>query len=128
MGFLSEVPMGNEFAPFVAFQQARGFIPNLLQAQSLLPRVIEAQTILENAVLRDGAISQIRKERILLRIAAHRQDTYCMSARSPSVGQRLTSELYPRRKFTSSMPDISCWMKRSMRSPRSFALFREKKL
>jgi RNA polymerase sigma-70 factor (ECF subfamily) len=85
MGFLSEVPMGNEFAPFVAFQQARGFIPNLLQAQSLLPRVIEAQTILENAVLREGAISQIQKERILLRIAAHRQDTYCMSAHSRAL-------------------------------------------
>ena len=85
MGFLSEVSMGNEFAPFVAFQQARGFIPNLLQAQSLLPRVIEAQTILEDAVLREGAISQIQKERILLRIAAHRQDTYCMSAHSGAL-------------------------------------------
>ena len=85
MGFLSEVPLSNDFAPFVAFQQTRGFIPSLLQAQSLLPRVIEAQTILENAVLRDGAISHIQKERILLSIAAHRQDTYCMSAHSRAL-------------------------------------------
>ena len=85
MGFLSEVPMGNEFAPFVAFQQARGFIPNLLQAQSLLPRVIKAQTILENAVLGGGTISQIQKERILLSIAAHRQDAYCIAAHSKAL-------------------------------------------
>ena len=85
MSFLREVPMGNEFAPFVAFQQARGFIPNLLQAQSLLPRVIEAQTILENAVLGGGTISEIQKERILLSIAAHRQDAYCIAAHSKAL-------------------------------------------
>ena len=69
--------------PFVAFQEALGFIPNLLQAQTLLPRVIEAQAMLESAVrLREGAISRVQKERILLSVAADRQDTYCVAVDS----------------------------------------------
>jgi hypothetical protein len=83
MSFLNEVGLGDNFGPFVAFQEAFGFIPNLLHAQTLLPRVIEAQAKLENAVrLREGAISRIQKERILLSIAADRQDTYCMAVDS----------------------------------------------
>ena len=39
MSFLSEVQLGDKFSPFVAFQEALGFIPNLLRAQTLLPRV-----------------------------------------------------------------------------------------
>ena len=80
MGFLSEARLEDRFEPFVAFQDALGFIPNLLQAQTLLPRVIEAQAMLERAVrLREGTIPRIQKERILLSIAADRQDTYCMA-------------------------------------------------
>ena len=80
MGFLSEARLQYRFEPFVAFQDALGFIPNLLQAQTLLPRVIEAQAMLERAVrLREGTIPRVQKERILLSIAADRQDTYCMA-------------------------------------------------
>jgi alkylhydroperoxidase family enzyme len=80
MSFLSEARLQDRFEPFVTFQDALGFIPNLLQAQTLLPRVIEAQAMLERAVrLREGTIPRIQKERILLRIAADRQDTYCMA-------------------------------------------------
>jgi RNA polymerase sigma-70 factor (ECF subfamily) len=48
-----------------------------VRAQSALPRVIAAHAKLEEAVCsRDGAISRIHKERILLRIAADRRDNY----------------------------------------------------
>jgi len=81
MSFLSEVHLDDKFGPFVAFQEALGFVPNLLRAQTLLPRVIEAQGKLESALrLQEGAISRIQKERILLIVAAERQDTYCVAA------------------------------------------------
>jgi RNA polymerase sigma-70 factor (ECF subfamily) len=77
MSFLPEVELG-DFQPLAAFHRDFGFIPNLLRAQSLLLRFIEAQAILEGAVrLNRGAISRAQKERILLCIAAGRQDVYC---------------------------------------------------
>ena len=83
MSYLSEIRMEDKFGPFVAFQDAFGFIPNLFRAQTLLPRVIEAQAILERAVrLNEGAIPRIQKERILLCIAADRQDEYCVALES----------------------------------------------
>ena len=78
MSFLKEVRMEGRFGPFVAFQEAFGFIPNLLHAQTLLPRVIEAQAKLESAVrLREVSLSRVQKERILLGVAAERQNAYC---------------------------------------------------
>ena len=69
--------MEQDSDPFVVFQEAFGFVPNFLRAQSALPRVIAAYTRLEEAVsFRDGAISRIHKERILLGIAADRRDRY----------------------------------------------------
>jgi len=66
-----------ESDPFIVFREAFGFIPNFLRAQSALPRVIAAHAKLEEAVcLRDGEISRIHRERILLRIAADRRDNY----------------------------------------------------
>ncbi|MGC2421033.1 MAG: peroxidase-related enzyme [Candidatus Acidiferrales bacterium] len=83
MSFLREVRLEDKFEPFAAFQEALGFIPNLLCAQTLLPRVIEAQEKLESAVrLREGAISRVQKERILLSIAADRRDAYCVAVDS----------------------------------------------
>jgi hypothetical protein len=49
MSFLKEIRLEDKFGPFLAFQVAVGFVPNLLRAQSLLPRVIEAQAMLEGA-------------------------------------------------------------------------------
>ncbi len=78
MSLLAEVELGHEFQPFAIFAEDIGLVPNLLRAQSLLPRAIEGQVILERAVrLNPGVISQAQKERILLRIAAGRQDVYC---------------------------------------------------
>lgn len=77
MSFRGEVGLEQEFDPFAVFREAFGFIPNLLRAQSASPRVIEAHAKLEEAVcFRDGAISRIHRERILLSIAADRRDNY----------------------------------------------------
>jgi RNA polymerase sigma-70 factor (ECF subfamily) len=80
MSFLSEVRVEDKFGPFVTFQEALGFVPNLLRAQTLLPRVVEAQAKLERAIrLHEGAIPRIQKERILLSIATDRHDAYCVA-------------------------------------------------
>ncbi len=80
MSFFREVRLEDEFGPFVTFQEALGFVPNLVRAQTLLPRVVEAQAKLERAVrLQEGAIPRIQKERILLSIAAERHDAYCVA-------------------------------------------------
>ena len=89
MSFLSEVRLESRFGPFVVFQENLGFIPNLLQAQTRLPRLIEAESRLESAVrLKEGAISRVQKERILLSVASARQDTYCVT-----VGSRVLASL-----------------------------------
>src|SRR5215469_2020258 len=80
MSFLNEVRLEDTFSPFLEFQETFGFIPNLLHAQTLLPRVIEAQAILEKGIrLKEGAISRVQKERILLSVAVDRQDAYCVA-------------------------------------------------
>jgi RNA polymerase sigma-70 factor (ECF subfamily) len=80
MSFFSEVRLKDQFGPFVTFQEALGFVPNLVRAQTLLPRAVEAQAKLERAVrLQEGAIPRIQKERILLSIAADRHDAYCVA-------------------------------------------------
>ena len=79
MSFLREVQLKDKFGPFAAFQMGLGFVPNLVQAQASLPRLIEAQAMLESAVrLQEGAIPRVQKERILLSVAAERQDAYCV--------------------------------------------------
>lgn len=80
MSFRDEVGPEQAFDSFVAFRKAFGFVPNLLRAQSALPRVIAAHAKIGEAVsFRDGAISRIHKERILLSIAADRRDKYCVA-------------------------------------------------
>ena len=115
MSFFSEVQLEEKFAPFVAFQEALGFIPNLLHAQTLLPRVIEAQAKLEGAVrLQEGAISRVQKERILLSIAVDRQDAYCIAVDSKvlsSLGvteSQIDSLLSDHRNADLSATDVAC--------------------
>jgi RNA polymerase sigma-70 factor (ECF subfamily) len=80
MSFLSEVRLEDQFGPFVMFQEALGFVPNLVRAQTLLPRVVEAQAKLERAIrLHEGAIPRVQRERILLSVAADRHDAYCVA-------------------------------------------------
>ena len=74
---LGEANLVQQSDPFAVLREALGFIPNLLRAQLTLPRLVTAHAKLEQAVsFRDGAISRIHKERILLSIAADRRDTY----------------------------------------------------
>ncbi len=115
MSFFSEVQLEDKFGPFVAFQEALGFIPNLLHAQTLLPRVIEAQAKLEGAVrLREGALSRVQKERILLSIAVDRQDAYCIAMDSKvlsSLGvteSQIDSLLSDHRNADLSATDLAC--------------------
>lgn len=115
MSFFSEVQLEDKFGPFVAFQEALGFIPNLLHAQTLLPRVIEAQAKLEGAVrLQEGAISRVQKERILLSIAVDRQDAYCIAVDSKvlsSLGvteSQIDSLLSDYRNADLSATDLAC--------------------
>lgn len=62
------------------FQNALGFEPALVRAQSLLPRLMQAQASLEGAIrLRDGKLSRLQKERILLAIASDRRDFYAVA-------------------------------------------------
>ena len=64
----------------MCFGEGFGFVPHILRAQSALPRAMAAHAKLEEAVtFRDGAISRIHKERILLAIAADRRDNYCVA-------------------------------------------------
>src|SRR5215470_3849342 len=77
MSFRGQAGPEQKSDPLSVFRKGFGFIPNFLRAQSALPRVIAAHAKLEEAVsLRDGAISRIHKERILLSIAADRRDNY----------------------------------------------------
>src|SRR5271154_44075 len=115
MSFLSEVQLKDKFAPFVAFQAGLGFVPNLVQAQTLLPRLIEAQAILESAVrLREGAIPRVQKERILLIVAAERQDTYCVALDSKILASLGVSDVHidalvaDYRKANLSASELAC--------------------
>src|SRR5215470_14052838 len=77
MSFRGEAGPEHVSDPLFVFRKAFGFIPNFLRAQTALPRVIAAHAKLEEALcLRDGAISRIHKEQILLCIAAYRRDDY----------------------------------------------------
>jgi RNA polymerase sigma-70 factor, ECF subfamily len=93
MSFLSEVQLEDGFAPFVTFRESVGFVPNLVKAQTLLPRVMEAQAMLESAVrFQERAFTRVQKERILLSIAADRQDAYCVAVESRVLSSLGVSE------------------------------------
>ena len=80
MSVLGDVGLEQEFDPFLVFRKGFGFIPHLLRAQSALPRAMAAHAKLEEAVcFHDGGISRMQKERILLRVAADRRDSYCVA-------------------------------------------------
>jgi RNA polymerase sigma-70 factor (ECF subfamily) len=70
-------PLENRAGCVAVFQEALGFVPRLIHAQTLLPRLIDAQAKLEGATrLREGHLSRLQKERILLTIASDRNDLY----------------------------------------------------
>jgi RNA polymerase sigma-70 factor (ECF subfamily) len=86
MSFLREVHLDDNFGPFVACRDNFGFIANLLRAQTLLPRLVEAQASLESAVLiKERALSRVRKELISLGVAAAHQDTYSVARHATAL-------------------------------------------
>jgi uncharacterized peroxidase-related enzyme len=105
MSFLPEVELGQRFQPFATFEEDLGPVPNLLRAQSLLPRAIEGQVLVERAVWANrGVISRAQKERILLCIAAGRQDVYCAGLARTAL--RLLGE--PDRQIDGLFDDHRC--------------------
>lgn len=99
---LREANLVQESDPFAVFREALGFIPNLVQAQNALPRAATAHAKLEEAVaFRDGAISRIHKERILLSISADRRDTYWLALDA----ELLTSLGVPERHINNLLND-----------------------
>jgi len=81
MSYLQETELGADFAPFAAFREHFGFVPNLFRAQTLLPRAIEAEAgIAATVLLKQAALSRTQKEYILLKVAAAQRNTYCVTA------------------------------------------------
>ena len=94
MPFLREVPLDDDFGPFVAYRESYGFVPNFFRAQALLPRLIEAQASLEGVILMEGkALSRIQKQKIHLVIAAALQDTYWVTTRIATLQSLGVSKL-----------------------------------
>lgn len=76
-------PLGNRGDTVAVFQETLGFVPRLISAQALLPRLIDAHAKLEGATrLREGHLSRLQKERILLTIAGDRNDLYGITENS----------------------------------------------
>ena len=98
MSFLREVPLDESlFAPFVAFRQAFGYVPNLFGAQTLRPDVVETETGLVGSILtRESALSRRQKECIMLVVSAANLNSYCVSAHR---------EMLRRLGFTDIVPD-----------------------
>ena len=80
MSLIARADLPEDYAPFRAFRERLGFVPDIFPAQSLLPRAIEAQTALIQAfLLAPGALSWTRREEILLAVAARRRNGYCVA-------------------------------------------------
>jgi RNA polymerase sigma-70 factor (ECF subfamily) len=81
MSFLQEVELSKTFPPFASLEKVFGFVPNLFRAQTLLPRAIDAEAGIARAVLfEEGALPRIRKETILLVVAAANRSAYWITA------------------------------------------------
>lgn len=80
VSFLREVQIDEGSGPFARYRESFGFVPNLVRAQTLLPRLIEANENLVNAALiKENALSRMRKARVALCVAATLQDTYSVT-------------------------------------------------
>jgi len=80
MSYLRGVEVSPSFPPFAALRDYFGFVPYIYRLQTLVPHLIEAEAELARAVLvEDGALSRIRKESILLAVAAANRNLYCVA-------------------------------------------------
>jgi RNA polymerase sigma-70 factor, ECF subfamily len=80
MSYLREMDLEETLCASVSVQEVLGFLPNLFRAQMLLPRIVEAVAGLAGAVvLRERALTRIRKECIMLAVAAAHRNLYCVT-------------------------------------------------
>jgi RNA polymerase sigma-70 factor (ECF subfamily) len=80
MSYLQETVLGGTSPISVSVQELFGFLPNLFRAQMILPRIPEAVACLANAVvLRERALSRIRKQSVMLAVAAAYRNSYCFT-------------------------------------------------
>jgi len=84
MSFLRESPLDETlFEPFIAFRQSLGFVPNLFRAQTLRPDVVQAETDLYAAIVtKDGALSRLQKECVMLVASVANLSSYCVARHS----------------------------------------------
>jgi RNA polymerase sigma-70 factor (ECF subfamily) len=80
--FLRSPELGaDSFAPFAFFESRLGVVPNLFRAQTLRPDVIEAEARAAGLIVaNEDVLPQVKKEIILLVIAAANLNTYCVAA------------------------------------------------
>src|ERR1044071_8880302 len=78
MGYIGDADLGEPFQPFVTLREHLGFIPCVFQTQMLAPALVQAEVaLLETLLFKDGALSRIQKECILLALAAANKNKYC---------------------------------------------------
>ncbi len=78
MAYLEAAELPPDYPLFQVLRERLGFVPAIFAAQSLLPRAIEAQASIAGAfLLGPGALPCIRKEEILVAVAAARRNLYC---------------------------------------------------
>jgi RNA polymerase sigma-70 factor (ECF subfamily) len=71
----------DSFEPFAFFESRLGVVPNLFRAQTLRPDVIEAEARAAGLIVaNEDVLPQVKKEIILLVIAAANLNTYCVAA------------------------------------------------
>ncbi len=71
----------DRFAPFAFFERRLGVVPNLFRAQTLRPDVIEAEAHAADLIVaNEDVLLQVKKECMLLVIAAANLNTYCVAA------------------------------------------------
>jgi RNA polymerase sigma-70 factor (ECF subfamily) len=78
MGQFRDGDPGASFPQFEFFREHYGFVPNVFRAQALVPNAVEAEAAIARSVLfKDVALSRVRKERMLLAVAAANRSSYC---------------------------------------------------
>src|SRR5687768_4487426 len=81
MTLIPQAALPDSFPPYEAFRQHFGFVPAIFRAQSLLPRIIEAEARIAGAVLlAPDALTRVQKQTILLTLASHHRNAYCVTA------------------------------------------------
>ena len=80
MSYLREMDLGETSQISVSLREVFGFVPNVFRVLGLLSRIPEALSGLATAViLPEQALTRIRKESIMLAVAAAYRNVYCVA-------------------------------------------------